>query len=44
LKYVAAVDVGYSRTNQYKAVATLIICRYPSMKVVYEDYNVVNDV
>ncbi len=39
MKYVGAVDVGYSRTNDRKAIASLIICEYPSLEVVYEDYH-----
>lgn len=38
LKYVGAIDISYSKNDQKKAVAALIVCEYPSMKVVYEDF------
>lgn len=38
LKRVAAVDISYSRTNGQNAVAALIIFNFPSLKVVYEDF------
>ena len=39
LRYIGAVDISYSRSDRRKAVAALIITEYPSMKVVYQDYN-----
>jgi len=38
LKRVAAVDISYSCTNSQNAVAALIIMEFPTMKVLYEDY------
>lgn len=38
LKRVGAVDISYSKTDQKKAVAALIIFEFPSMKVIYEDF------
>jgi deoxyinosine 3'endonuclease (endonuclease V) len=37
LKLVGAVDIGYSKTDDRKAVAVITVLEYPSMKVVYED-------
>jgi deoxyinosine 3'endonuclease (endonuclease V) len=39
LKYIGAVDIGYSKNDDRKAIAALIICDYPSMNVIYEDYH-----
>jgi deoxyinosine 3'endonuclease (endonuclease V) len=44
LKYIGAVDISYSKSDRRKAVAALIISEYPSMDVVYEDYNYVESV
>lgn len=38
LTRVAAVDISYSKTKDQNAVAALIIMRFPTMKVLYEDY------
>ena len=38
LKLIAAVDISYAKKNNQNAVAALIICEYPSFKVLYEDY------
>lgn len=38
LKLVGAIDISYSKKDDQKAVAAIIICEYPSMKIVYEDY------
>jgi len=38
LRYVGAVDISYSKTNDRKAVAALIVCSYPTFEVIYEDY------
>jgi len=35
---VAAVDISYSKHDQKKAVAALMIFNFPSMEVLYEDY------
>jgi len=32
------VDISYSKNNDRCAVAALIVCEFPSMKVIYEDY------
>ena len=37
LKIVGAVDIGYSKNDDRKAVAVIIIMEYPSMKILYED-------
>mmetsp|Transcript_7063 Transcript_7063/g.11897 ORF Transcript_7063/g.11897 Transcript_7063/m.11897 type:complete len:132 (-) Transcript_7063:547-942(-) len=39
LKLIGAVDIGYSKQDDRKAVAYIVICEYPSMNVVYEDYH-----
>ena len=38
LKRIAAVDISYSAKNSQNAVAALIVMDFPSMKVLYEDY------
>ena len=38
LKYVAGLDVSYSKIDFQRAVAALVICEYPSMRVLYDDY------
>ena len=38
LKLVGAVDIGYSRINPKKAIAAIVVCEYPSLRVLYEDY------
>lgn len=38
IKRIAAIDISYSKTDDRKAVAALIICDYPSMKIIYEDF------
>lgn len=38
LERVAALDISYSKHDQKKTVAALIIFAYPSMKVIYEDF------
>lgn len=38
LKLVGAVDIGYSKTNPKKAIAAIVVCEYPSLRVLYEDY------
>jgi len=38
LKRVAAVDISYSKTNDLNAVAALLIFEFPSLKLLYEDY------
>ena len=35
---IAGLDISYSKFNSRKAVAALIICEYPTMRVVYEDF------
>ena len=37
LKLVGAVDIGYSKNDDRKAVAVIIIMEYPSLKILYED-------
>ena len=37
LKYVAGLDISYSKSDSKKAVAALIICEYPSLAIIYED-------
>lgn len=39
IKLIGAVDIGYSKTDDRKAVACLLVLKYPSMEVVYEDYH-----
>jgi len=39
LKLIGAVDIGYCKVDDRKGVAALIVCEYPSLKVVYEDYH-----
>lgn len=38
LSLIGAIDISYSKTDDKKAVAALIISEYPSLKVIYEDY------
>ena len=38
LTRIGAVDISYSATNSQNAVAALIIMEFPSMKLLYEDY------
>lgn len=38
LTRVAAVDISYSKHDQKKAVAALIVFAFPSMKVLYQDF------
>ena len=37
LKLIGAVDIGYSKTDDRKAVAIIIVMEFPSMKILYED-------
>jgi endonuclease V len=38
LKYIAGIDISYSKTNSQNACAALLILSFPSMEVIYEDY------
>lgn len=38
LRYVGAVDISYSKKNNKKGVAALIVMQFPKLNVVYEDY------
>ena len=38
LKFVGAIDISYSKKDEQKAVAALMVFEYPSMKIVYEDF------
>ena len=38
LKLIGSVDISYSKTDDRKAVAALIVMSYPDFSVVYEDY------
>jgi deoxyinosine 3'endonuclease (endonuclease V) len=38
LKLVGAVDIGYSKLDPRQAVAAIVVCEYPSLRVLYEDY------
>ena len=40
LKYIAGLDVSYSKTNSNNAVSAIVICEYPSLKVIYEDFEI----
>ncbi len=35
---MAAIDISYSKKDEHKAVAALIVFEYPTMKILYEDY------
>ena len=35
IRLIGAVDIGYSKTDDRKAVACLLVLEYPSMKVLY---------
>ena len=35
---MGAVDIGYSKSDPKKAVAAIVVCEYPSLRVLYEDY------
>ena len=36
---MGAVDIGYSKSDDKKAVAVIIIMKYPSLEIVYEDHH-----
>ena len=38
LTRVGAIDISYSKSDGIRAVAALIVLEYPSMKIIYEDY------
>ena len=38
LKRIGAIDISYSKNNSQKAIAALIILDFPSMRVIYEDF------
>ena len=38
LKYIAAIDISYSKKDDQKAVAALLIFEYNQMKLIYEDF------
>ena len=37
---MAAIDISYSKTDDQKAVAALIVFSFPSMEILYEDFEV----
>jgi deoxyribonuclease V len=37
LKLIGAVDISYSKDDDRKGIAYLLVCEYPSFKIVYED-------
>jgi deoxyinosine 3'endonuclease (endonuclease V) len=43
LKLVGAVDISYCKRDDRRAIACLVVCEYPSMNVVYQDYHIVED-
>ena len=38
LRRIGAVDISYHKKDSNIAIAALIICEYPSFKVLYEDF------
>jgi len=38
LRYIGAVDISFCKEDSSKCVACLVICEYPTMTVLYEDY------
>lgn len=38
MKLIGSLDISYSKTDEKKAIAALIVCSYPDMNVVYEDF------
>ena len=38
LTRVGAVDISYSKHDQKKAIAAIVIFSFPSMEVIYEDF------
>ena len=38
LKLIGSVDISYSKKDDRKAVAALIVMSYPDFNVIYEDY------
>ena len=40
LKLIGAMDISYRKSDEQQGVACLVVCEYPSMKVVYEDYHI----
>ncbi|XP_072029485.1 endonuclease V-like [Amphiura filiformis] len=41
LHYIGGVDISFVKTSTTQACASLVICRYPDMEVVYEDCDMV---
>ena len=39
LQLIGAVDIGYSKNDDKKAVAVIIVMKYPSFEIVYEDHH-----
>lgn len=42
LKYVGGLDISFAKNSQKDACASLVICSYPDMKIVYEVHSMVN--
>ena len=38
LKLIGALDISYSKVDEQKGVAVLVIFDYPSMNIVYENH------
>lgn len=43
LRFIGAADISFNKQDSKKCVAALIICEFPSLKVVYEDYETDTD-
>jgi len=41
LKYIGGVDISFAKKSKIDACASIIICEYPSCKVVFETYRMV---
>ncbi|CAG8564102.1 17544_t:CDS:2 [Acaulospora morrowiae] len=41
LHYIGGVDVSFVENNEQDAVASLVILKYPSLEVIYEDFKMV---
>lgn len=42
LKYVAGLDISYNKYNSKEGIAAIVICEFPSMRVLYEDYKTIH--
>jgi len=41
IKYIGGVDLSFAKNSKLDAVASIVICEYPSCRVVYETYSMI---